>query len=141
MRKIITFLSVIALLVSCKQEVIDKPEQLIERDVMVDIMYDLSILEATKYQNPTTLDTFKINPREYILKKYKIDSLQFAKNNVYYAADYKGYKLMFEKVTKRLDDNKTKIDSLINFEKKKKKPALPEIKKETVITNDTTKLN
>ena len=141
MRKIITFLSVIALLVSCKQEVIDKPEQLIERDVMVDIMYDLSILEAMKYQNPTTLDTFKINPREYILKKYKIDSLQFAKNNVYYAADYKGYKLMFEKVTKRLDDNKTKIDSLINFEKKKKKPALPKIKKETVITNDPTKLN
>ena len=141
MRKIITFLGVIALLVSCKQEVIDKPEQLIERDVMVDIMYDLSILEAMKYQNPTTLDTFKINPREYILKKYKIDSLQFAKNNVYYAVDYKGYKLMFEKVTKRLDDNKTKIDSLINFEKKKKKPALPEIKKETVITNDTTKLN
>ena len=141
MRKIITFLTIIALFVSCKQEVIDKPEQLIERDVMVDIMYDLSILEAMKYQNPTTLDTFKINPREYILKKYKIDSLQFAKNNVYYAADYKGYKLMFEKVTKRLDDNKTKIDSLINFEKKKKKPALPEIKKETVITNDTTKLN
>ena len=141
MRKIITFLGVIALLVSCKQEVIDKPEQLIERDVMVDIMYDLSILEAMKYQNPTTLDTFKINPREYILKKYKIDSLQFAKNNVYYAADYKGYKLMFEKVTKRLDDNKKRVDSLINFEKKKKKPALPEIKKETVITNDTTKLN
>ena len=132
---------VLFLFISCKQEVIDKPEQLIERDVMVDIMYDLSILEAMKYQNPTTLDTFKINPREYILKKYKIDSLQFAKNNVYYAADYKGYKLMFEKVTKRLDDNKTKIDSLINFEKKKKKPALPEIKKETVITNDTTKLN
>ena len=141
MRKIITFLTIIALFVSCKQEVINKPEQLIEKDVMVDVMYDLSILEAMKYQNPTTLDTFKINPREYILKKYKIDSLQFAKNNVYYAADYKGYKLMFEKVTKRLDDNKTKIDSLINFEKKKKKPALPEIKKETVITNDTTKLN
>ena len=141
MRKIITFLSVIALLVSCKQEVIDKPEQLIERDVMVDIMYDLSILEAMKYQNPTTLDTFKINPREYILKKYKIDSLQFAKNNVYYAADYKGYKLMFEQVTKRLDDNKKRVDSLINFEKKKKKPALQKIKKEAVIVNDTTKLN
>lgn len=82
-------------MVSCKQ-VIDKPEQLIERDVMVDIMYDLSILEAMKYPNPTTLDTFKINPREYILKSI-IDSLQFTKNNVYYAADYKGYKLMFEK--------------------------------------------
>ncbi len=141
MRKIITFLTIIALFVSCKQEVINKPEQLIEKDVMVDVMYDLSILEAIKYQNPASLDTFKINPREYIFKKYKIDSLQFAKNNAYYAADYKGYKLMFEQVTKRLDDNKKRVDSLINFEKKKKKPALQKIKKEAVIVNDTTKLN
>ena len=141
MRKIITFLTIIALFVSCKQEVINKPEQLIEKDVMVDVMYDLSILEAIKYQNPASLDTFKINPREYIFKKYKIDSLQFAKNNAYYTADYKGYKLMFEQVTKRLDDNKKRVDSLINFEKKKKKPALQKIKKEAVIVNDTTKLN
>ena len=141
MRKIITFLTIIALFVSCKQEVVNKPEQLIEKDVMVDVMYDLSILEAIKYQNPASLDTFKINPREYIFKKYKIDSLQFAKNNAYYAADYKGYKLMFEQVTKRLDDNKKRVDSLINFEKKKKKPALQKIKKEAVIVNDTTKLN
>jgi hypothetical protein len=35
-----------------------KPERLIEKDVMVDIMYDLSIL-AIKYQNPASLDTLK----------------------------------------------------------------------------------
>ena len=106
MRKIITFLGVIALLVSCKQEVIDKPEQLIERDVMVDIMYDLSILEAMKYQNPTTLDTFKINPREYIFKKYKIDSVTYRQNQMYYAGDARKFKKIYKKVLERLDKEK-----------------------------------
>jgi hypothetical protein len=35
-----------------------KPERLIEKDVMLDIMYDLSVL-AIKYQNPVFLDTLK----------------------------------------------------------------------------------
>jgi hypothetical protein len=45
---------------------------------MIDVMYDLSILDAIKYQNPS-LETYKINPSQYIYKKYKIDSAQFAK--------------------------------------------------------------
>jgi hypothetical protein len=138
MRKIITLLTIITLFVSCKEEVVNKPERLIEKDVMVDIMYDLSILEAIKYQNPTSLDTFKINPREYIFKKYKIDSLQFAKSNVYYASDYEDYKLMFEQITKRLDASKKSADSLVNL--KKKKPVLKNNKKPAPIVGDTTKL-
>jgi hypothetical protein len=140
MRKIITLLTIITLFVSCKEEVVNKPERLIEKDVMVDIMYDLSILEAIKYQNPTSLDTFKINPREYVFKKYKIDSLQFAKSNVYYASDYEDYKLMFEQITKRLDASKKSADSLVNLEKKKKKPVLKNNKKSATVVKDTTKL-
>lgn len=130
----------ITLFVSCKEEVVNKPERLIEKDVMVDIMYDLSILEAIKYQNPTSLDTFKINPRDFIYKKYKIDSLQFAKSNVYYASDYEDYKLMFEQITKRLDANKKSTDSLVNLKKKKKKPVLQNNKKPATVVGDTTKL-
>lgn len=140
MRRIITFLAIGTLLVSCKDEVVEKPERLIEKDVMVDVMYDLAVLEAIKYQNPVSLDTFKINPRDYIYKKYKIDSLQFAKSNVYYAVDYEGYKLMFEQITKRLDANKKSADSLVNLENKKNKLALPNNKKPIPIVSDTTKL-
>jgi hypothetical protein len=140
MRKIITLLTIITLFVSCKEEVVNKPERLIEKDVMVDIMYDLSVLEAIKYQNPTSLDTFKINPREYIFKKYKIDSIQFAKSNVYYASDYEDYKLMFEQITKRLETTKKSADSLVTVEKKKKKPVVQNNKKPAPIVGDTTKL-
>lgn len=140
MKKIILILAVLALFISCKEEVVQKPERLIEKDVMLDVMYDLAVLEAIKYQNPVSLDTFKINPRDFIYKKYKIDSLQFAKSNVYYASDYEDYKLMFEQITKRLDASKKSADSLVNLEKKKKKPVLQNNKKPAPIVGDTTKL-
>ena len=106
--------------VSCKEEVIPKPERLIAQDVMVDIMYDLTILEAIKNQNPASLDTFKINPRAYIFKKYKIDSIQYAKSNIYYASDYNEYKSMFEQISKRLEVKTQSVESLIKKQKKKK---------------------
>lgn len=141
MIKIITFLTIITLFISCKEEAVKKPERLIEKDVMVNIMYDLSILEAIRNQNPASLDTLNINPRGFIYKKYKIDSLQFAKSNVYYASDYDDYKLMFEQIVKRLDAKKKSVDSLVILEKKKKKLALKKKRKPTRIVSDTTKLN
>ncbi|MNE08336.1 hypothetical protein D3C80_1009830 [compost metagenome] len=122
MKKIITLL-VVLIFVSCKEETVKEPKRLIEKKVMLDVMYDLSLLEAIKYKNPTVLDSNKINPRQYIFKKYKIDSLQFAQSNVYYAADYEEYKIMFEEITKRLEKNKKAVDAKIKAEKKKKNPA------------------
>jgi Domain of unknown function (DUF4296) len=118
-KKILLFLVVLSMLFSCKKELVKTPNHLIEKDKMVNIMYDLALLEAIKIQNPSSLDSFKINSNEYIFKKYKIDSLQFAQNNIYYAADYKGYKKMFEKVKSRLDKNKISVENLIKEKKKK----------------------
>ena len=122
MKKIVV-LVVFLVFVSCKEEVVKKPNRLIEKDVMVNIMYDLSLLEAIKYQSPAILDSNKISPKQYIYKKYKVDSLQFAQSNVYYASDYEEYKNMFEQMTKRLDQKKLAVEALIKAEKKKKKEA------------------
>jgi hypothetical protein len=108
---------------------------------MVSIMYDLSILEAIRNQNPASLDTFKINSRDYIFKKYKIDSAQFAKSNVYYASDYNEYKSMFEQINKRLLAKTKSVDSLIKLKKKKKSPIADKKQKQAAISRDTTKLN
>lgn len=118
-KKTLSFLIILSTFLSCKKDLVETPNQLIERDKMVNIMYDLSLLEAIKIQNPTSLDSFQINSNEYIFKKYKIDSLQFAQNNIYYAADYKEYKKMFEKVKNRLDNDKTLTERLIKNKKKK----------------------
>ena len=131
MKKIISFLIVLILLTACKQDIVKAPIHLIEKEEMINIMYDLSILEAIKNQNPTSLETYKINPNEYIYKKYKIDSVQFAQNNKYYAADYKTYKVIYDEIKARLDKNKKTTEVLIKVENKKnrlKKAAAEKLK-------------
>ncbi|WP_369752670.1 DUF4296 domain-containing protein [Flavobacterium sp. WC2409] len=120
MKKLLSFLLIVVTFLSCKEEVITKPEGLIEKGKMVNIMYDLALLEAIKYQNPTSLNTNKINAPDYIYKKYKIDSLQFAQSNVYYASNYLEYKGMFDQVIKRIDSRKVIVDSLVKVENKNK---------------------
>jgi hypothetical protein len=116
---IVPFLVFLTILASCEKEIAKEPSNLVEKDKMVDIMYDLLILESIRVQNPSSLDSFKINSNDYIYKKYKIDSIQFAQSNIYYAADYKEYKKMFEQLKTRLDKNKTVTEAAIKVEKKK----------------------
>jgi len=115
-----TFFIVLILLVGCKNELVKKPKRLIEREKMVDIMYDLSLLEGMKAQNPALMDSIKYTSNQYIYKKYKIDSIQFAQSNIYYAADYKEYEKMYNQIKTRLDKEKNQVNSLIKAEAKKK---------------------
>jgi hypothetical protein len=123
MKKILLLLAIVTFLASCKEEIVKKPNRLIEKPVMIDIMYDLSLLDAIKYQNSASLDTFKINPKSYIYKKYKIDSLQFVKSNSYYASNYKEYSEIIDQVNNRLAKNKKDLDAQIKAKKDKEKLA------------------
>lgn len=128
MKKSISLLAILAFL-GCKENLVEEPERLIEKSKMMDIMYDLSLLEAIKYQNPAVLDSNQIRPKQFIYKKYKIDSLQLAQNNVYYAADYKSYKVMFETVVKRISDEKKRAIAASKAEEKKNKIRMAKLKK------------
>ncbi|WP_296684796.1 DUF4296 domain-containing protein [Flavobacterium sp.] len=139
MKKILPFLAILTFL-GCKEDLVKQPKHLIERSQMVNIMYDLSLLEAIKYQNPAVLDSNQIRPKQFIYKKYKIDSLQLAQNNVYYASDYKNYKIMFDEVVQRLERDKKKAKALIKSEEKKNKLRLAKLKKkkqQAVKVNDS----
>jgi hypothetical protein len=138
MKKIISLLVVLVLFFSCKEEVVKKPDHLIEKGTMMDIIYDLSLLEAMKYNSPSSLENDKINPKEYIYKKYKIDSAQFSQNNIYYAANYGVYKDMFDQVTKRIDSRKIIVDSLVTVERKQ--DSLLQVKKKNLVRKDSLKL-
>ena len=132
MKKIIILLAIVLLFISCKDEAVKEPNRLIEKETMVNIMYDLSVLDGIKYQNPASLDSFKINPKKYIYNKYKIDSLQFAQSNIYYASNYEEYLAIVDEVNARLVKNKAETTALIKAEAKKKKtikkPILPKKK-------------
>ena len=131
MKNCLVILLVLFLSVSCKKEVVKQPAKLIEKDKMIDIMYDLSLLEAMKYQHQELLDSTETSPTKFILKKYKVDSLQFAQNNMYYAADYENYKDMFDEVGKRLKVAERAADSIVTIENKKAAKAAKNKLKET----------
>ena len=106
-KNILALFLVFGSLISCKQSYIAKPKTTIEKDKMINIIYDLSLLEAIKTQNvgvPTNYPT----STEFLKTKYKVDSLTFADNVKYYAADVENYKKMYEEVQAKL---KKKIDS------------------------------
>ncbi|WP_348799975.1 DUF4296 domain-containing protein [Flavobacterium adhaerens] len=127
MKKCIPLLVLVTLFFSCKKDLVEKPDNLIDKNVMIDIFYDLSLLDALRYQDPKSLTDNGINPKTYVFKKYKIDSLQFAKSNAYYAADYREYKNMFDKVNNRLKKEKEAVD-LINKKVEKKEAAIKKAK-------------
>jgi hypothetical protein len=136
MKNFIVIILVIFLSISCKKDVVKQPAKLIEKDKMIDIMYDLSLLEAMRYQKPLSLDSIENDPTKFILKKYKVDSLQFAQNNMYYASDYENYKDMFDQVNKRISVNQRAADSLAKIDEKKAaketKKKAPEVSKDSV---------
>ena len=93
----------------CQNTGIEKPSNLIEKDKMVDILYDLSLLEVVKSQNISGGVTSKqIN--EFIYKKYKIDSIQLVKSNKYYASEVDEYKKMYLKVKERVEADNKKLE-------------------------------
>ena len=117
MKKIILFFTALfLLLVSCKENGVPKPKNLIDRNQMIDMIYDLAILESARSQSMSANSFPKSN--DFIKGKYKIDSLTFAQNTKYYASDIKDYKKMYEEVKRRIIDKSPKA-----LEKKEALPA------------------
>jgi|SRR6478672_1084354 len=111
MKKLLPFLAFILALIGCKDSAVPKPDKLIDENQMIDIIYDLSLLDAMKSQNPNQLKY--PTATEFIQKKYQIDSVTFAKNSQYYASDIPNYKKMYEKVKIRLSEETQKINGSV----------------------------
>lgn len=108
MKYSLLFIAIALTTVSCKDEAVEKPKNLVERSKMVDIIYDLSILEAARTQTASVQNYPKST--EFIKNKYKIDSLTFAKSSQYYASDIKEYKKMYNEVKERLAAERVKLN-------------------------------
>jgi hypothetical protein len=127
MKKAVSFLVIVMLFFSCKDEAVKEPDRLIDKEVMENIIYDLSLLDAIKYNEPNTTENYRVNPKEFIFRKYKVDSTQFAQNNAYYASNFDEYKAIYDNVVKRIDGKKAILDSVIK--KEVKRDSLIEVKK------------
>lgn len=127
MKKLVYILLAV-LAVACSDNTAPKPDKLLDKDEMADILYDIALIQAIKSYQPALLDSSNVNTHTYIYKKYSIDSLTFAQNHLYYASDIEGYEKIQKKVTDRINKNKEILappakDSLANANKNKSVPA------------------
>lgn len=111
MKKSLPLFSLLLLLIGCNDAMVQKPEKRIDKEKMVNIIYDITILDAMRTRNASPAEHGIT--RDYIYKKYNIDSLQFAQNNEYYASDIQEYKKIYDKVNARVEKEKNAVDSVL----------------------------
>lgn len=125
-----TFFLVVSILffISCENLEVKKPSNLISEDQMVEILYDMVLINSSKGVNKKLLEKNINNPEAYIFKKHNIDSLQFAESNAYYTFKNEVYKTIYEKLELKLTTQKTKLEALLK-EKNSIKDSIREQKK------------
>ena len=109
--KQLLFLFVALFVASCSKNPVPKPDNLLDEETMVDIIYDVSILQATDGSMPQKLTESNIKMDKYIFEKYKIDSVTYRQNQLYYAGNARKYKKIYKKVLERLEEQ-NKADTL-----------------------------
>lgn len=98
-----------------------KPANLIKKEKMADILYDLYIINAAKGVNRKIIEKQSLEPEAYVLTKHNIDSSQFADSNNYYAYDTEDYQSIIETVKVRLQKEKQEYEELQKREEEAKK--------------------
>ncbi|WMI69333.1 DUF4296 domain-containing protein [Mangrovimonas sp. YM274] len=130
MKQLLSFSVLIAVFFGCQDvKKPKKPDNLIAKDKMSDILYDVFVMNAAKSMKKQTLEDNGIHPEQYVFNKHGIDSMQFAKSNDYYAYDVEAYDAIVKEVEKRIDAQKKHFDSIREVEEAEKTRKQDSIKK------------
>ncbi len=110
MKKRLFLILIIAFVLSCAEEVIKKPEDLIPRETMTDLVYEMAVLNAAKSTNKAILEGHFEDPTDFLFRQYGVDSLQFVKSDMYYASQPLVYEAIYEEVSARLEKERTLLE-------------------------------
>lgn len=100
--KRITLLLAAVMVVSCGKGTVEKPKHLLSEDEMANIIYDINMVQALRSMQSQAMPDNDVVAKQYIYKKYKIDSLDLAQNNAWYAADMENYEKIHKKASERV---------------------------------------
>lgn len=101
------------LVISCGNKLMEEPENLIPREKMSDILYDMALLDAIDNSYPQVLSENDLQVMEFLYEKYGIDSLQFVQSDLYYASVPAEYQKIYEAVEERLTQKRDSISEVI----------------------------
>jgi len=113
---------VLFILFSCAEKGPKKPKDLIPKDQMTELLFDMSI--ANKTRNIKNIEDKK--NRNYfalIFEKYKIDSTRFKASHEYYMFHIDEYRAIYKNVETKLDTLLKKQEQVIKIADSIKKAA------------------
>ena len=110
MKRVLYLFLFLTIASGCNEKVIEKPEDLIAKDKMVDILFDLAIINAGKAIDPDVMQENQIEPMSYVYTKYDIDSAQFVKSDLYYAAIPLEYESIYKALEERLEEERLRLE-------------------------------
>ncbi len=129
----IFYITIIGLfLINCTSNtIIKKPENLIPKNEMVDILTDMFLASGAENIKNIQLQR-NVNYFPIVYEKYHIDSTQFKESNFYYVSRIDDYEEILRKVDERLQElkklNETEISLLDSIKKIDKN--LPKVNEE-----------
>ena len=109
----IYFILTVLLVISCQNvKYPEKPDNLIPKDKMVDVLTEVYLSNAVRSYNIRIVRDSGYKLDSMLYKKFSIDSMQFAKSHAYYSTDLDAYTAMFEKVKAKMEIMKVEADTL-----------------------------
>jgi len=113
MGRYLTLFCCCLLALSCGKKLMEEPENLIPREKMSEILYDMALLDAIDNSYPQVLTENDLKVMEFLYDKYGIDSLQFVQSDLYYASVPAEYQRIYEAVEGRLTQKRDSISEVI----------------------------
>lgn len=124
MKSFYTFILMLFLF-ACKENVnYIKPENLISKSQMTDMLFDMHLVVGTSNVKNLNLEKNR-NYMSLVYEKYGVDSIQFAESNLYYTAQIQEYEEIFEEVQRRMkilkETYEARMDSIMGLQDTEKK--------------------
>ena len=120
MRSFLLLLVLFFSLAACQDvKRMEKPDNLIPKEKMVDVLIELALIKGAKTTNRSMFLQLDIDQGKYVWERFDIDSLQFAESSNYYAENYDQYLEIYLEVQKRLETMQVKYDTLKAREQRK----------------------
>ena len=106
MIRTIYLILIFILILGCQDKVhYEKPEGLLKKEEMIEILYDMHLAVGTSNIQNVHFEKNR-NYTSLVYEKYGIDSTRFLEANVYYTAHIQEYEEIFEEVERRITELK-----------------------------------
>lgn len=127
--KYFLLLMAVVLLFSCQDiNKVERPNDLIPEQKMVEVLTDLSLINSAKNYNRRMLEATGLRPNEYLYQKYNIDSLQLVRSTEYYADNPAQLERIYKELQENLNGMRDKLE-IIRDEEERVKDSLQLLEK------------